>query len=107
MIPDRIKLVENEFNDRFRVAALWISVRLLSDFLALWEELPSAMEIYSPVLNTLRKLPINRYNSQVQQSVSLLIANLEKQAGKTKKRLVHEAKKPKPLRLYEPVIEDQ
>ena len=100
-------MVENEFNDQFRVTSLLVTVRLLSDFLTLWNELPSAVDIYNPILESLRKLPIDRYNSKVEESVKTLIVSIEQVASRTRKRLLHEAKKPKPLRLYEPAIEDQ
>ena len=100
-------MVENEFNDQFRVTSLLVTVRLLSDFLTLWNELPSAVDIYNPILESLRKLPIERYNSKVEESVKTLIVSIEQVASRTRKRLLHEAKQPKPLRLYEPAIEDQ
>lgn len=103
---DRLKLIESDFNDGFRATALWVTIRLLTDFLTLWNELPSARDIYEPILESLRRLPMDRYNSQVQESVKNLTTNLEQLATKPRKRLTHEAKKPKPLRLYEPVIED-
>ena len=96
-----------ELNDEFRVASLSIGVRLLKDFLSLWDELPSIPEVYNPVLESLRKLPLERYNSCMKESVGALLVQIEKLGGRTRKRLIHEAKKPKPLRLYEPAVEDQ
>lgn len=84
-----------------------MTVRLLADYLTLWNELPSAKDIYDPILESLRQLPVDRYNSEVQESVKNLTSNLEQLATKPRKRLIHEAKKPKPLRLYEPIIDDQ
>jgi hypothetical protein len=106
-IPERLKLIETEFNDQFRATALWVTVRLIADFLGLWNELPSAIDIYHPILESLRKLPMDRYNSQIQESAKSLTTDIEQLASRTRKRLVHEAKKPKPLRLYEPIIDDQ
>lgn len=105
--PERLKLIETEFTEQFRSTALWVTVRLIADFLTLWNELPSALDIFHPILESLRKLPMNRYNSRIQESVKGLTSDLEQLASRTRKRLVHEAKKPKPLRLYEPVIDDQ
>jgi hypothetical protein len=105
--PERLKLIEIEFNDKFRATALWVTVRLIADFQNLWNELPSAIDIYHPILESLRKLPMDRYNGQIQESVKRLTTDLEQLASKTRKRLAHEAKKPKPLRLYEPIIDDQ
>lgn len=105
--PDRLKLIETEFNDKFRVSAVWVAVCLLSDFLELWKDLPSSLEIFVPILESLRKLPINRYNNLLKESVNALVTKLEQMSGNRKKCLVHEAKKPRPLRLYEPAIDDQ
>lgn len=106
-ISERLKLIETEFNDQFRATALWVTIRLIADFLALWNELPSALDIFHPILESTRKLPMERYNSQIQESVNRLTTDIEHLASRTRKRLVHEAKKPKPLRLYEPIIDDQ
>lgn len=102
---DRIKLIETEFNDSFKVSALWVTVQLLSDFLSLWNELPSVIEIYSPLLESLGNLPISRYNNQLQDAVRSLSTSIEELTSVTRKRLIYEAKKPKLLRLYEPKVE--
>lgn len=104
---DRLNLTPMDLNDEFRVASLSIAVRLLKDFLSLWDELPSILEVYNPVLESLRKLPLDRYNSCIKETAGALLAQIEKLSARTRKRLIHEAKKPKPLRLYEPAVEDQ
>ena len=104
---ERIKLGETEFNDQFRVAALSVTVRLLSDFLALWNEFPSTIDIFKPILENLRKLPLEKYNICLVDSITTLIKSVERLNQVTRTRLIHEAKKPRPLRLYEPVIEEQ
>jgi len=102
----KLKLSEMEYNDQFRVSALNVAVQLISNFVDLWDELPAAAEIYNPILKSLLKLPLEFYNSQVKESVDTLVLRLEKLKAKTRTRLLHEAKKPRPLRLYEPVIEE-
>lgn len=84
-----------------------ITVRLLSDFVDIWSELPAAPEIYSPVLESLQELPSERYNDKLREAIKGLVEKIRNLCQKTRKRLVHEAKKPKPLRLYEPAVEDQ
>lgn len=83
-----------------------ITIRLLSDFFDIWSELPAAPEIYSPILESLQKLPSDRYNGKLNEAVKSLAEKIERLTQKTRKRLVHEAKKPKPLRLYEPAVEE-
>jgi len=104
--PEKLKLSEMDYNDQFRVSALHVTVQLISNFLDLWHELPAAIDVFDPILKSLTKLPVEIYHSQVKESVEALVLGLSELKAKTRKRLIHEAKKPRPLRLYEPVIEE-
>ena len=84
-----------------------MAVRLATDFLALWKDLPAAVEIYGNILHGLKQLPLDRYNEGINNSVKKLVESIEELNKTSRKKLVHETKKPRPLRLYEPVIEDQ
>jgi len=104
--PEKLKLSETEYNDQFRVSALHVTIRLISNFVDLWNEQPASIEIFNLILKSLVKLPVEHYHSQLKESIEALVLRLNQLTTKTRKRLVHEAKKPRPLRLYEPVIEE-
>ena len=104
---ERIPLTKTEFNDSFSVSALDTAVKFLDDFLSLWNALPSVMEVYSPIVKNLQSLPLERYPECVGESLKTLVKNIEDLETTKRKRLLHEAKRPKALKLYEPVIEEK
>lgn len=97
---------ETELSDSFRVSAFSTAVQLLADFWPLWKEMPAAAEIYEPVVVSLKRVPLERYHSQVKEGVSEFVAAVEESDKNRRKPLMHEAKRPKPLRLYEPMVEE-
>lgn len=50
----------------FRLSVIKGSVALLSEFQTLYQELPSYREIFSPVLDMMDKLPVNKYPQTLQ-----------------------------------------
>merc|ERR1712136_306274 len=81
--PDKLKLSEMEYDDKFRVSALHVTVQLISNFIDLWSELPAAIDVFNPILESLTKLPVERYHSQVKESVETLVIRLNQLKSKT------------------------
>lgn len=50
----------------FRLSVIKGSVALLTEFQTLYQELPSYREIFSPILDMMDKLPVNKYPQTLQ-----------------------------------------
>lgn len=92
--------------DRFRVCAMCTTLRLLIDFAKLYEQLPAYKTVFAPIKEMYNKLPTSVYPEEVLTVGGVLLGQLDYQNSKEIAHLVMERKKPKPLKMYEPQIEE-
>lgn len=93
-------------NDEFRLSVIKGCVALLSEFQTLYQELPSYREIFSPILDMMDKLPVNKYPQTLQGSVQDLQKTIKERSSKPRKQVSMPQRKPKPLKMFEPKIEE-
>ncbi|XP_061183430.1 nucleolar protein 14-like [Saccostrea echinata] len=93
-------------NDEFRLSVIKGCVALLSEFSSLYQELPAYKEIFIPVLDMLEKLPVNNYPSTLQVSVQDLQKAVKEITSKPRMQVSMPQRKPKPLKMFEPKIEE-
>lgn len=74
---------------------------------ALWTEQAAAHVIFAPVRKSLEALPLDGYPEAVRSAVDRLFQAVDRLEREPRKRLVHEAKRPKPLRLLDPLVEEK
>ncbi|XP_022335567.2 nucleolar protein 14-like [Crassostrea virginica] len=102
-----MEMEENELsNDEFRLSGIRSCVTLLSEFRSLYQDLPSCAEIFSPVHDMLHKLPVNKYPQSIQESIENLKKTLKESSSKPKKQVCMPHRKPKPMKMFEPKIEE-
>ncbi|KAJ8316913.1 hypothetical protein KUTeg_004817 [Tegillarca granosa] len=94
-------------NNEFRLSAISACVKLLIEFCKLYAELPSFWEIFSPVKSVCDKLPVKFYPDNLQSDIKELEKFISDHQHGIKKSLVIQKKKPKPLIMFEPEIEDE
>lgn len=93
-------------NDDFRLSVIKGCVALLSEFQTLYQELPSYREIFSPILDMMDKLPVNKYPLTLQESIKDLQKTLKERSSKSRMQVSMPHSKPKPLKMFEPKIEE-
>uniref|UniRef100_A0A8W8IK48 Nucleolar protein 14 n=1 Tax=Magallana gigas TaxID=29159 RepID=A0A8W8IK48_MAGGI len=93
-------------NDEFRLSVIKGCVALLSEFQTLYQELPSYREIFSPILDMMDKLPVNKYPLTLQESIKDLQKTLKERSSKSRMQVSMPHSKPKPLKMFEPKIEE-
>lgn len=93
-------------NDDFRLSVIKGCVALLSEFQTLYQELPSYREIFSPVIDMMDKLPVNKYPLTLQESIKDLQKTLKERSSKSRMQVSMPHSKPKPLKMFEPKIEE-
>ncbi|KAK3095262.1 hypothetical protein FSP39_012329 [Pinctada imbricata] len=67
---------------------------------------PSCREIFSPFVSMVKKLPVIKYPSKLQTAVKDLQRDLEETICQTRRPVVMKQNKPKPLKTFEPKIEE-
>ncbi|CAG7729154.1 unnamed protein product [Allacma fusca] len=82
---------------------LTLVLSLLEKFILLYEYLPSSQEIFRPIAKSLKEMIVS--SEVIKTSVEKLTGLIENLKG-NKEFLRIAAEKPKPLRLYEPLIDE-
>lgn len=100
-------LLNAEIEEKFKIKVLFVTIKLLNEFHAHLQTLPSCVEIFSTVLAYLKAIPMDNYPKLVRDAHAGLvnILNESKEHRKTA-YLVMQAMKPKALRMLEPKIEE-
>ncbi|XP_056004719.1 nucleolar protein 14-like isoform X2 [Ostrea edulis] len=93
-------------NDEFRLSVMKGCVTLLSEFNTLYQELPAYKEVFSPVLNMLEKLPVHHYPTTLQVFIQDLQTALKETSSKPRRQVSMPQRKPKPMKMFEPKIEE-
>jgi len=92
-------------SDEFRCYAINTLLGVMAQYLELWEELPCIKWIVQPWLAPLAALPTDNYPENLQSKVKSLVAKIQN-LKQSLKYMQHEAKKPVPLKMFEPKIEE-
>ncbi|KAJ9577288.1 hypothetical protein L9F63_006127 [Diploptera punctata] len=98
--------LRGEAGEDFKVRALNTVIKLLHEFCSNLKDIPASYQIFAPLLNTINKLDLQKYPIQVTDNVKSLVCSIEILSQQKLQHLVIEKKKPKPLRMYEPRIEE-
>lgn len=98
-------LVEKELTDHYKILVIYITLKLLRDFIENLKNLLSNVEIFSVVEKYVHQIPMEFYPKEVKAAHKEVCASLTKLESERKLQyLIMEDKKPKALRLYEPKI---
>lgn len=98
-------LIQTEFTEEFKVSTVFLSLKLLGDFIDHLKQLPSSIEIFTEAEKFVRQIPMDLYPKQVKDVHQKVCDSLEELKAEHKMPyLIVESKKPKALRLYEPKI---
>lgn len=96
-------LIYSNCTESFKVNALGLALTLLTKFCDFWQKEDPAILLFNcfiPVLDS------NRFSNSLKESVEEALGKIESFRNGSLKYLVLEKQKPKPLRLYEPLIEE-
>ncbi|XP_072177495.1 nucleolar protein 14-like [Diadema setosum] len=88
--------------------AVALSCHLLKEFSQLYVDLPSYQEVFLPIQKLLssREKLLNKYPEEVKSLGEELLTHIEAQSQRPRRVLQVEKKKPAPLKMFEPKIED-
>ncbi|XP_072026375.1 nucleolar protein 14-like isoform X2 [Amphiura filiformis] len=106
-LPAKEALEELE-TDEFRIWALSLTLQLLCELSTLYEQLSSFREIFHPISTCLEsgRLPQDRYPDSIKTLCDTLRENLSVKDGVPCKWLQREKKRPQPIKMLEPLIEE-
>ncbi|XP_071170324.1 nucleolar protein 14-like isoform X2 [Mytilus edulis] len=93
-------------NDGFRLSVISSTVVLLEQFSAVYDNYPSYQEIFSPIKCQCGKLPVSNYPESLQKQIQRLVNNITDGMETKRKPLLMQKKKPPPLKMFEPKIEE-
>lgn len=96
-------LIQINSSEEFKVNAVALALNLLSEFCNFWEEGQSAILVFEPFIPLLDS---NVFSDCLKEASDKVLAKILKFKNENLKMLVLQKKKPKPLRLYEPNIEE-
>jgi len=97
---------ENEISsNQLNCYAMNSLVGLMVKCLNLWSELPSIAHVVEPWLTVLKVLPLTYYPDKLQEKIKALLERLSS-INTTLKMMQQASKKPVPLKLFEPKIEE-
>lgn len=82
------------------------TVSLLEQFSSVYDNYPSYKEIFSPIKCQCGKLPVNNYPESLKKQIQRLVNNITDGTETKRKPLVMQKKKPPPLKMFEPKIEE-
>ncbi|CAC5420942.1 NOP14 [Mytilus coruscus] len=93
-------------NDGFRLSVISSMVSLLEQFSSVYDNYPSYKEIFSPIKCQCGKLPVSNYPDSLRKQIQRLVNNITDGMETKRKPLVMQKKKPPPLKMFEPKIEE-
>ncbi|XP_030841150.1 nucleolar protein 14 [Strongylocentrotus purpuratus] len=107
-ILDLVTDLEDLDQAEFSTWALGLTCHLLHQFSTLYVDLPSYSEIFSPIYILLqdKELLLNKYHHDVQSLGDEVLSHIEGSRQRTRRVLEVEKKKPAPLKMFEPKIEE-
>lgn len=103
---DCSNLLSMEIEENYKIEVMYASITILEEFHANYQDLPSCVEIFSPILKYLEAIPMNYYPKLVKDAHSGLLKSLRNSRDQQNiSYIVMQAMKPKALKMFEPKIE--
>ncbi|XP_071827563.1 nucleolar protein 14-like isoform X2 [Apostichopus japonicus] len=95
-------------NDDFRIWAMNLTLHLLLEFLKMYENQDSCVELFAPIKTALKLewLTIRKYPERTQELHKTLLEEVDALDGKQKRALERTRKRPVSLKMFEPKFED-
>ena len=94
-----------DIDDKFKVTALSATLKIIIKLLKLYREIPSAFELFQPMITPLHNIKLENYPKAVVEKISQIKESIN--SLKTKKSpMVKPSKKTPMLRMMEPKIEE-
>lgn len=99
---------DEKTTDETRVNSVHHCLSVLQKFVDLYQDLPASFEIFAPVKEHLQRIPLDLYPASVQEIHSVLLTRLNGLYAKSlnRKHLTLQARKPEPIKTYEPKFEE-
>lgn len=96
-------LIVEDNSEEFKVKAISLTLQILSELCDLLGDKNGSILIFEPFLNLLNS---TSFSSCLEETVKIIVSKIENMKIKGLDKLVLERKRPKPLKLYEPRIEE-
>ncbi|KAL5022325.1 hypothetical protein ScPMuIL_001480 [Solemya velum] len=91
---------------KFKLSVIHSTITLLLQFSELYKDLASYREVFAPVTRMAMKLPIQYYPCIIKEKVQKLLSTITTCSSVTKQPIVVQKRKPKPMKMFEPKIEE-
>jgi len=94
--------------DEMRVHSLSHCLSVLNKFVDLYQDLPASVEIFTPVKEHLQRIPVDPYPPSFKKLHSTLLSRINDLYNKslTRKHLTLQARRPEPIKTFEPKFEE-
>lgn len=100
-------LLNSEIEENYKMEVLYACIKILEQFHTSYQDLPSCVEIFSPVLRYLEAIPMDKYPKLIKNAQETFLNNLRNSRDQQKlPYIVMQAMKPKALKMLEPKIEE-
>ncbi|XP_052770392.1 nucleolar protein 14-like isoform X2 [Mya arenaria] len=99
--------IEMYNTDQFKLTAINTTLGLLLEFSKMYKDLMTFREIFEPVVSMCKCLPTDNYPESIQTRIELLVSQCEEYSSKSRQPLAMQKKKPKPLKMFEPKVEEK
>lgn len=104
---DFSSLLNSDINEHDKITILYVTLKILEEFHTYFHNLPSCVEIFSPVFKYLEAISMDNYPALVRDAHRDLLNILKSSRDERKLHyIVMRALKPKALRMLEPKIEE-
>ena len=94
-----------DIDDQFKVTAISATLKIIIKLLKLYREIPSALELFQPMLSPLENIKLENYPETVRDKISQIKESI-KSLKRKKAPVLKPSKKTPMLRMMEPKIED-
>lgn len=105
-VADCACVSSDPFSERQKTKVMYFCLNLLNSFCILYEKQPVFQEAFAPCLKISLKVPWHHYPDVVNQLKNKFIERIEQKSEATRLFLSLAPSKPEPLKLYEPLIEE-
>lgn len=103
---DCTNLLDLDIEENYKIEVLYVTIKVLENFHANYQELPSCLEIFSPVSKYLEAIPMDNYPKLVRKAQETFLRILRNSRDQRKlPYIVMQTMKPKALKMLEPKIE--
>lgn len=96
-----------EISDELRITIMSVCLHIVHQFAKLYETLPSYQEIFVNFVEWRHKFPLEKCPEDLKSKMDMLMEQLQKGSSRRQNVLIQEKKKPQPLKLLEPKIEER